>query len=364
MSHDDKSSENSALQRAIRICRGDVTYTGDEKLLAKALIAMHERAEQTPRPSLAAPGPVTQDGPLGGYTVIGQAANELDLKLTMLQMEFEAIAELDPHNSAEQDDHNHHFDQIQQLRREILERYTPRSPLAAPQDERLIALAAEVVNENERLRAALGSLLNDKGSVQYPAQHERVVAARKALEVQAVPLSDITNEMRQAAWARFTSADVPYSAIYAVMDKARLSHTVACPLGHSDPAICSAGTCDKCVAQRSHTEPSVAVSRALLLSMGTDHVVRGGPGPLFDAGWAAACETWSKKLLNEGRVSAIEPFVYVAFFEAWEAQRKLPWHKDGRNEAEREAAEDAVDRAWEAVMAHRGAPTDGTANRP
>lgn len=41
------------------------------------------------------------------------------------------------------------------------------------------------------------------------------------------------------------------------------------------------------------------VSALTLASMGTDHVVRGGPGPLFGAGWAAACEHWSKKLLAE-----------------------------------------------------------------
>jgi len=90
---------------------------------------------------------------------------------------------------------------------------------------RLIAIAAELANENERLRGVVASLLNDKGSVQYPAQHERVVAARKALDGPAVPLSDITNEMRQAAWTKFTSADVPYSAIYAVM------HACAVPEG-------------------------------------------------------------------------------------------------------------------------------------
>ena len=45
-------------------------------------------------------------------------------------------------------------------------------------------------------------------------------------------------------------------------------------------------------------EGAIPVSRALLLSMATDHVVRGGPGPLYNVGWAAACEHWSKKLLT------------------------------------------------------------------
>ena len=38
--------------------------------------------------------------------------------------------------------------------------------------------------------------------------------------------------------------------------------------------------------------------RLLILSMGTDHVIRGGPGPLFAAGWAEACEHWSRKLIG------------------------------------------------------------------
>lgn len=62
---------------------------------------------------------------------------------------------------------------------------------------------------------------------------------------------------------------------------------------------------------------------------------------------------------NKTFPSAIAPNPYVTFFEAFEAQRVLPWFKDGRNDAEREAAADKVDEVWEAVVKIRRA--DGTA---
>lgn len=30
--------------------------------------------------------------------------------------------------------------------------------------------------------------------------------------------------------------------------------------------------------------------------MAEDHVLSGGPGPLFNAGWQAACNYWAKRL--------------------------------------------------------------------
>lgn len=39
--------------------------------------------------------------------------------------------------------------------------------------------------------------------------------------------------------------------------------------------------------------------KGLITSMGTDHIVRGSPGPLYNAGWAGACQYWSAKLLAE-----------------------------------------------------------------
>ena len=47
------------------------------------------------------------------------------------------------------------------------------------------------------------------------------------------------------------------------------------------------------------------------------------------------------------------PNVYVEHYEASEALRKLPWYKDGRNDAEREAALGRLDNACEAVEAYR-----------
>ena len=45
--------------------------------------------------------------------------------------------------------------------------------------------------------------------------------------------------------------------------------------------------------------------------------------------------------------------VYVEFFEASEALRLLPWFKDGRNQAERDAASERLERAHDAVAATR-----------
>lgn len=53
--------------------------------------------------------------------------------------------------------------------------------------------------------------------------------------------------------------------------------------------------------------------------------------------------------------SAIAP--YVAFFEAWDEHRKLPWFKDQRNAAKRDAAAEKLYAAWERVMEVRNAPT-------
>ncbi len=35
-----------------------------------------------------------------------------------------------------------------------------------------------------------------------------------------------------------------------------------------------------------------------LKDMAEDHVISGGPGPLYGAGWAQACKTWSEKLFK------------------------------------------------------------------
>lgn len=40
--------------------------------------------------------------------------------------------------------------------------------------------------------------------------------------------------------------------------------------------------------------------------MAVDYVVSGGPGPLYGAGWAAACEYWGKRLLQHLPTAAVE----------------------------------------------------------
>lgn len=83
----------------------------------------------------------------------------------------------------------------------------------------LMNLSTKLAHENHRLREALSSLLDERGSIQYPAQHQKVLSARKALEVPVVPLESVTTEMRQAGWKTYPGCDIPYSAIFAVMSQ-------------------------------------------------------------------------------------------------------------------------------------------------
>ena len=57
--------------------------------------------------------------------------------------------------------------------------------------------------------------------------------------------------------------------------------------------------------------------------------------------------------LSARRVGEEALKVYAAFFDASEVWRKLPWYKDGRNDAEREAVAEQLDVAHEAVIEFR-----------
>jgi hypothetical protein len=84
---------------------------------------------ETPEPDLVQPSdkpmPVTKDGPLGGFTTVGQAATELDFELTQFQSMVEKI--FDEDIGAEE--YNHNTAEALKLKREIIERYTPRSAI-------------------------------------------------------------------------------------------------------------------------------------------------------------------------------------------------------------------------------------------
>ena len=52
-------------------------------------------------------------------------------------------------------------------------------------------------------------------------------------------------------------------------------------------------------AERGEREGWVRMPVSLLSKMADDHIISGGPGPLYAAGWAAACQHWAMKLLAE-----------------------------------------------------------------
>lgn len=86
--------------------------------------------------------PVTQDGPLGGYTVIGQEANELDLKLTLFELAVEEATK----DSTMPEDADHHSAEAFRLKREIIEKYAPRST-RQPSDAFELAMAFHRIYE-------------------------------------------------------------------------------------------------------------------------------------------------------------------------------------------------------------------------
>lgn len=50
--------------------------------------------------------------------------------------------------------------------------------------------------------------------------------------------------------------------------------------------------------------------REIAQKMAADHVISGSPGPLFNAGWAAACQSWAKRLND--MLSAAPPAGWVS----------------------------------------------------
>jgi hypothetical protein len=66
--------------------------------------------------------PVTETGPLGGFATTTPEAAQLDFLLTQWQMEIEGAAEVDTAEEAV-----HHDAEALKIKREIIERYTPRS---------------------------------------------------------------------------------------------------------------------------------------------------------------------------------------------------------------------------------------------
>lgn len=79
-----------------------------------------------------------------------------------------------------------------------------------------------------------------------------------------------------------------------------------------------------------------------------EHKWRQGEIFLIEQGWTPPGKTPRPSLDAQGT-----PNAYVEHYEASEALRKLPWYKDGRNDAEREAAHERLDNACEAVEALR-----------
>lgn len=64
---------------------------------------------------------VTQDGPLGSWTPVGDAATQLDFFLT----QFETAIQEASRDSASSEEANHQSELAHKLKREIIERYTP-----------------------------------------------------------------------------------------------------------------------------------------------------------------------------------------------------------------------------------------------
>jgi len=88
---------------------------------------------------------VTVDGPLGGFSVVGQAANELDLMLTQFQLELEAGADQDSPIEEQQ----FHSAMALDLKRGIIDRYTPPSARADIMEECAVLAGKKSDNPKE-----------------------------------------------------------------------------------------------------------------------------------------------------------------------------------------------------------------------
>jgi hypothetical protein len=86
-----------------------------------ALLAQQVRTESESALKNTA-APVTETGPLGGFATTTPEAAQLDFLLTQWQMEIEGAAEVDTAEEAV-----HHDAEALKIKREIIERYTPRS---------------------------------------------------------------------------------------------------------------------------------------------------------------------------------------------------------------------------------------------
>ncbi len=120
--------------------------------------------------------PVTQDGPLGGFAALGQAAVELDLLLTQFQMEVEETED------TEGDAQDYHAEQVLKLKRQIIERYTPRTGLfnslldalaAKPQD----AWTAQEVSQLFMFACGASRMIADKATA------SSIVSVEKSREI-------------------------------------------------------------------------------------------------------------------------------------------------------------------------------------
>lgn len=58
--------------------------------------------------------------------------------------------------------------------------------------------------------------------------------------------------------------------------------------------------------------------------------------------------------------SARTPDPYIEFFEAWRALNALTWFQDGRNQAERNAAAERLDDAFDAVLKEKKSPASAS----